>query len=88
MGERRTCHRRNMLVKVEVRWQDNSGALLREDGRVEDESAGGVCIRISKPLAAGWKLVIQSGGTIRPGIVQRCERNRGAFLLGVKWEGR
>ena len=58
------------------------------DGRVEDESAGGVCIRLGKPLAVGWKLTIQSGGTLRPGIVQRCERNQGAFLLGVKWEGR
>jgi hypothetical protein len=88
MSERRTWSRRNMLVKVEVRWQDNSGALLREDGRVEDESAGGVCIRLGKPLAVGWKLAIQFGGTLRSGIVQRCERNRGAFLLGVKWEGR
>jgi hypothetical protein len=88
MGERRTWHRRNMLVKVEVHWQNDSGALLRTDGRVEDESAGGVCIRFPRPLAVGRKLAIQSGGTLRPGIVRRCERSRGAFLLGVKWEGR
>jgi hypothetical protein len=86
MGERRTEQRRNLLVKVEVRWEDGAGTLFQADAKIEDESSSGVCIRLDRPLAVGRKLAIHSKDSRRAGVVRHCGRVRGAFILGIKWE--
>jgi hypothetical protein len=86
MGERRTEQRRNLFVKVEVRWEDEAGTSFQADAKIEDESGSGVCLRLDRPVAVGRKLAIHSKDSRRVGVVRHCGRTHGAFILGIEWE--
>ena len=49
MRENRAEHRRFLIARVEVRWEDKTGTPIIDSALVEDASSGGAGIQLDKP---------------------------------------
>ncbi len=81
MPEMRTA----VMIMVDVSWHDpGGGALQTARARMEDKSAGGVCIRSKKAIAAGSKLKIQWRFEQFSGIVIYCRSEAREYVIGIQ----
>ncbi|MFY9909950.1 MAG: PilZ domain-containing protein [Candidatus Sulfotelmatobacter sp.] len=75
-----------VMILVDVSWEDG-GALQKTRACMEDKSAGGACIRVKTPIAAGSRLKIQWRFEQFVGIVKYCRREGREYVVGVQREG-
>jgi hypothetical protein len=80
MGDLRTP----VMIRVEVSWLDDAGALQAIRGCMEDKSAGGACIRVKIPVGMGAKLSIRGPWEEFSGVAKYCRREGKEFLVGVQ----
>jgi hypothetical protein len=81
MPEMRTV----VMIMVDVSWHDpGGGALQTARARMEDKSAGGVCIRSKKAIAAGSKLKIQWRFEQFSGIVIYSRSEAREYVIGIQ----
>ncbi len=83
MRERRTA----VMIVVEATWEDHSGALRTIAARIENKSAGGVCLRVPTPIAVGSRLKIQWRWEQFSGVARYCVSDGMDYLVGVQRDG-
>ena len=88
MGETRRELRTPVMMRAEVLWTDETGDLGTIPATIEDRSPGGVCLRLSKPIAPGSRLEIKARKETLSGTVAYCRADRREYVLGIKLDAR
>jgi hypothetical protein len=84
VSEKRSEPRVNMMARIEVLWQDETGASQISRGKLEDLSDGGLSIRVNEPIGIGSKLTVRTPRGNFQGTVVQCRQYGRDFVLGIK----
>jgi len=82
--ERRRCRRYTAAGKATVSWPSGSGGECISLGRIQDVSAEGLGIQLSKPLVIGQVVRIYLERTDLQACIRSCRRQGTAFVAGLK----
>jgi hypothetical protein len=73
-----------VMILVEVSWEDHSGTAQRVRARIENKSAGGACIRLSKKISVGTRLRTEGQWEKFAGETRYCRKDGREYLVGVQ----
>jgi hypothetical protein len=76
--------RRKMWAKAEVCWKDQSGAVRKLQGTIEDMSRAGACIRVRTAIALGTNLTIKWHVEQFSAVARNSRRDGAEFLVGIQ----
>lgn len=76
--------RKLVMTLVDVSWDNPHGVLQRARARMEDKSAHGACIRVSRAIDAGSKVRIQWQLEHFCGVVKYCRCEGRDYLIGIQ----
>ena len=74
------------MARAEITWEDQPGAWRGAQGRIEDTSRSGACIRVPVPISIGQRLKIKWHREEFLGIAKYCRRDGGDYVLGIQRE--
>ncbi len=72
------------MARAEVAWEDQPGAWRGAQGKIEDTSRSGVCIRVSVPIHVGATLKIKWHREEFSGIAKYCRRDGMDYVFGIQ----
>jgi hypothetical protein len=84
MREMRSESRHNIMARIDALWQDETGAEKTSQGKVEDMSDGGLCIRVNDEIIVGTKMVVRFHLGNFSGIVVNARKHGKEYVLGIK----
>lgn len=84
MREKRSEHRVYKMARVEVVWMDETGIQHISQGKLEDLSEGGMCIRVNDQIDAGSTLIARTPFGDFSGTVVNTHQQGGSCVLGIK----
>ena len=73
-----------VMIVVEASWDDASGRIHAESGRMEDKSSGGACLRLKSPVKVGARIRVQWRFEQFSGVVKYCRSDGGEFVVGMQ----
>ncbi len=73
-----------MMARIEALWEDEAGTQHISQGKIEDMSDGGMCIRVSDAIGVGSKLIVQFRLGNFPGTVVQSSKHGHDYVLGIK----
>ena len=86
MNEKRMDLRSPLMARVDILWGDPSGMPRVAPATLEDQSFGGLSVRIKNPIGVGIHVTVRWGSEQVSGTVTNCRRDRGDYVMGVKRE--
>ncbi len=72
------------MARIDALWQDETGAEKTSQGKVEDMSDGGLCIRVNDEIIVGTKMVVRFRLGNFSGIVVNARKHGKEYVLGIK----
>jgi hypothetical protein len=75
-----------IMARAEVVWEDHLGAWRGAQGKIEDTSLSGACIRVGVPIGVGARLRVKWHREEFSGIAKYCRRDGGDYVLGIQRE--
>ena len=72
------------MARIDALWKDDSGMQQMAQGKLEDWSDGGFCIRIKHAIEVGSKLIVRWQSGEYPGTVVQCRQQGFEYVLGIK----
>jgi hypothetical protein len=75
--------RKIVIARVQLRWEDATGAARVSTALVEDLSKNGVGIRVSQPIVAGTRIEVVGRGETYLGDVKHCKPDGSSYFIGV-----
>jgi hypothetical protein len=88
MEGRRAESRKVMMARVELLWDDPSGASCTAAAMIEDRSLGGAGIYLGKAIAAGTRVQVKTSRQHFWGTVRHCGpvKGRTGFTVGIQFD--
>jgi hypothetical protein len=90
MDSRRREPRRSYFARAILTYQDELDSKVIASGMIEDRSAIGLGIRVTKPIRVGCVIQIELGGRQYSGVVRRCSTCKpeegaiGEYFVGIE----
>ena len=73
-----------VMIMVDATWQDHNGTVQTARSRIENKSAGGACIRLSKRISVGTRLKIEGQWEKFSGEARYCRKDGRDYLVGIQ----
>ena len=80
----RAEHRKILMARVDVRWEDEAGSSRTASAMLEDRSLRGAGIRLAEPIAVGTRLQVTSRKQEFSGIVRHCYGHGLQYVVGIQ----
>jgi hypothetical protein len=77
--------RTDFIARTEVAWASDGGE-IRIPGLIENKSAGGLGIQVSKAIAVGTPIKVKLRNQMVAAVVRRCQKLPIGFFIGVSFE--
>lgn len=74
------------MYRIAVSWEDETGGVRQQDGRVEDRSPSGAGVFVNKAIPAGTKVKIKERREERSGTVRYCRAEEIGYFIGIKFD--
>jgi hypothetical protein len=84
MAPARREERKIFITRIAVAWEDEAGIRRNETGLLEDSSASGAGIAVSRAIAVGTKVTIRGRYHAMVGIVRYCRRRDLEYIVGLE----
>jgi hypothetical protein len=84
MFKNRAEHRKILMARVELQWEDEAGSSHTAFGTLEDRSPSGAGIRLAEPITVGTRLQVKTRRQEFSGIVRHCNGRRMDYFVGIQ----
>lgn len=73
-----------VMIMVKASWEDQTGTVQNASARIENKSSGGACIRLSKKIDVGTRLMIEGQWERFIGEARYCTKDGRDYLIGIQ----
>lgn len=83
VAQLRTEPKKTFMCRINILWEDETGAPQSQAGMLEDRSLSGAGISVTKPIPVGAKVKVQGRRVDFSGTVRYCRREQFKYLAGI-----